>query len=1072
MSDRLWPVALERLARLLDRETGGAGEAVLGLSRRLVFRPDPADPFRLPVPGGFLDTPVGVAAGPHSQMSQNIVAAWLMGARTIELKTVQSRDDIRVTRPCIAVADEGYNCEWSQELPLEESLRQYADAWLLVRVLAARLGHPPGRPGVAFVMSVGYDLAGILAPNMQRFLDGMQDASALLENAARSVAGVFPEARGIAVPSRICAAVALSTMHGCPPQEIERIGEYLIAERGVDTMVKLNPTMLGPREVRQILSRTPVCGARVPDEAFEHDLGYDQALRLIERMRAAAVLRGVRFGLKLTNTLETGNDRGLLPESESKLYMSGAPLLALGVRLAARLQRDFGGQLEISYCAGADCTNVPDLLACGLAPVTACTDLLRPGGYGRLRQVLDELRGRLEEAGAASLQEWVSRNGTGGPGCDHRAAALANLEAYAARLLEAPLPAAVRPAASTKGARPLPAFDCVRAPCEETCPAEQAVADYMYHAAQGDAAEALAVVLATNPLPRITGKVCEAACRLRCTRSAYDEALRIREVKRHVSELGSAAVPRSPQRGGEAVAIVGGGPSGLTCASFLAAAGVRVDVFDSARQPGGLPRRVIPRFRLADQDIDADIRGIEALGVHILSSTRVDKALFERLRREYAALYVAVGAQEDRRLGIPGEDAPRVRPALDFLEHARQGTLGPVGPAVAVVGGGNSAVDAARVALRLVGASGSVAILYRRTLREMPADREELAAALAEGALIRELVAPVAIRAAGAALEVDLQPMELGPPGPDGRPAPVAAKQPPSAARFDTVITALGQKPVLDFVDPDQLDGREPGLLAGGDLARGPASIILAVADGRRAAHQILVGLGRAGLRGRQSRARKYASVADQLQRAALRVWPRDDPRQEASRCLFCDEICNLCVTVCPNRANLFWESPARTFRVQRASRAEGGSLRITDEAAWGVSQRVQVLNVADWCNECGNCVTFCPTGGAPHRDKPRFCLTDASFAGEQDANRLVLTADGRIGIVARAAGAQASLMPAAEGWHYAAEGVTATLDLRTLAILRLELAGSEWSSRQAASMAFLAADLGAAQLGRWLAGG
>ncbi len=1071
MSHRLRPVGLERLARLLDAGTGGSSEAVLGLSRRLIFRPDPSDPFRLPVPGGFLDTPVGVAAGPHSQMSQNIVAAWLMGARTIELKTVQTRDDIRVSKPCIAVAGEGYNCEWSQELPLEESLRQYADAWLLVHLLAARLAHPRGRPGVEFVMSVGYDLAGILAPNVQRFLDGMQEASALLEEAARAASGPFPEARGLAVPPRICRAVTLSTMHGCPPQEIERIGLYLIEERGLDTLIKLNPTLLGGGEVRRILSRTPGCEARVPDDAFEHDLRYDQALRLIEGLRSAAARRGVRFALKLTNTLETDNDRGLLPVQEPRIYMSGEPLLALGVRLAARLQRDFDGALAISYCAGADCRNVADLLACGLAPVTACTDLLRPGGYGRLRQYLDELRRGFEEAGAGTIDEWILRWGARALRTDRRSAALANLEAYAARLAEQPGGPAGAAGQALKGPRTLSGFDCVLAPGEETCPAEQAVADYMYHTARGDRAAALSVVLATNPLPRITGTVCEAGCQLRCTRSHYDEALRIRDVKRFVSEGRADPAPGSTQGGRPAVAIVGGGPSGLSCAAFLASAGVEVDVFDSAARAGGLPRRVIPRFRLPDSDIDFDVRAITAAGVRVLSSTRVDRAFFERLRREYAAVYVAVGAQEDRRLGIPGEETPGVWAALDFLERSRAGRVARIGPRTAVVGGGNSAVDAARVALRLVDDGGSVTILYRRTLREMPADREELEAARAEGASIRQLVTPVAIRPAGGRLEVDLQPMELGPAGPDGRPAAVPARQPPRTELFDTLITAIGQKPVLDFVDGDRLSSGEPGLLAGGDVARGPASIILAVADGRRAAEQILAALGRAGL-GPRPRARKYPSVADQLERASRRVWAFDDPQQEASRCLFCDEICNLCVTVCPNRANLFWESAPRTFGVQRATLAAGGSVRIVGEPEWSVRQRVQVINVADWCNECGNCASFCPTGGAPYRDKPRLCLSEASFADENDAVRLVLTAGGEIGALMRTAGAEASLLPDGEVWRFEADGVAAALDRRTLAIAGITLSRPEWDSRQAAAMAYLAADLGASALGRWLAGG
>ncbi len=507
-----------------------------------------------------------------------------------------------------------------------------------------------------------------------------------------------------------------------------------------------------------------------------------------------------------------------------------------------------------------------------------------------------------------------------------------------------------------KTGRPLAAFDCVRAPCEETCPAGQDVSEYMHHTARHDPGRALATILRTNPFPRVTGRICDHLCQFRCTRLAYDDPLRIRAVKRFAVEHGRTAVP-GPQglpAGGlpqsplaaPRVAVIGAGPSGLACAALLAQSGVGVEVFDTADRPGGLLRRVIPLFRLPDAEIGEDIAAIVSLGVPIRSSVTVDRELFEKVRAGYDAVYVAVGARRDRRLGVAGEDAPGVWGALDFLGRCRSGEPVRVGARVAVIGGGNSAVDAARVALRLAGPSGSVVLLYRRSRREMPADHEELAAVLAEGASIREHVAPTALHAHGGGVLVTLQRTRPGAPGSDGRPVPVPVPGSETTAVFDTVIAAVGQEPVLDFLDAEDLridraagSTRDPRILVGGDALRGPASVIRAIADGRRAAREILRAIGvPPGPDSDQGRARNRAaelpSIAEHQRRAARRApavvpaapdgsYDADEAAAEASRCLACDEICNLCVSVCPNRANVFWKSgPWRADRARCGSRA------------------------------------------------------------------------------------------------------------------------------------------------------
>ncbi|MFH0751048.1 MAG: putative selenate reductase subunit YgfK, partial [Chloroflexota bacterium] len=202
-----------------ELETKGS---LFNVPRSAFFVPRLDHRYRRREYGVELDTPFGVAAGPHTQMAQNIIAAWLVGARLIELKTVQTLDELDVNKPCIDVTDEGYNVEWSQELKVHQSFDEYLRAWVLLPALHHRLGWPGERPGMVFNMSVGYNLEGILKPNAQWYLDTMADASAYLPAYVDIVARHDPTVREIDIPARLSDTVTLSTMHGCPPEEIER----------------------------------------------------------------------------------------------------------------------------------------------------------------------------------------------------------------------------------------------------------------------------------------------------------------------------------------------------------------------------------------------------------------------------------------------------------------------------------------------------------------------------------------------------------------------------------------------------------------------------------------------------------------------------------------------------------------------------------------------------------------------------------------------------------------------------------------------------------------------------------
>ncbi len=1009
MSDKFTCCPIDKLLRwILEEEKQGE---IFGIRKELFFIPQRSDAFKMKRYGQDLETPIGVAAGPHTQLSQNIISAWLTGARYMELKTVQTLDELEVTKPCIDMTDEGYNCEWSQELKLEQSFNEYLNAWIILHILKDKFGWGSTRsPGFIFNMSVGYNLEGILNSNVQPFLDKMTACAAEKAVKIDTLAEIYPPVKDLDIPDRITDNITISTMHGCPPDEVEKIGRYFIEDRKLHTTIKLNPTLLGPEKLRDILNDELGFGVDVPDLAFEHDLKYEAGLALIQSLRASAEKVGVEFNLKLTNTLETTNRDQNLPENEQMVYMSGRALHPISIHLACCLQKEFNGELDISFSAGTDCFNVADILACNMRPVTVCSDILKPGGYGRLGQYLEEISLGFAETGADSVGAFIT---TRAQTDDVARAGLENLQTYAAAVVADKIYQKSNfPYESIKTPRELSAFDCVKAPCVATCPAGQDIPGYMYYTARGKYQKAMDVILETNPFPNMQGMVCDHLCQYKCTRMNYDSPLLIREIKRFVAQQPDCILPRKAAApNGLKVAVIGAGPSGLACAYFLATDGFAVDIYETKDIPGGMAADGIPTFRLDDRSLKKDIDGILALGVKIHYGSKINLKRFEALRNTYQYVYVAVGAQKGLNLGIPGEDAPGVYDQIDFLSAVRRGQAPELGQNVVVIGGGNAAMDAARTANRLVGPDGRVSIVYRRTREEMPADFEEIQAALDEDIELIELTAPECLLVEDGRVQSNVCfKMELGETDASGRPRPIKIEGTEFEIKVDSVISAIGQRVELDFFpeddlrfDPDTLETQLPNVFAGGDAVRGAATLIKAIGDGKRVAESIkrraAVQFDLPKAAGDRKPDPKTLQIAqarrafgpqvpeislDQRRDFDLVVRTLDDKsaRQEARRCLQCDVLCNICTTVCPNRANIAYPVDPIEFIVHQAAR-NGEKIRIEKVETVRITQKFQIINIGDFCNECGNCSTFCPTSGAPYRVKPKFYLNQKSFENE-----------------------------------------------------------------------------------------
>ena len=945
------------------------------------WRPEPS--AAVPIFSSAAANPVGPAAGPHTQLAQNILAAWLAGARYVELKTVQALDELKIEKPCIDAADEGYNVEWSTELSLEAAADEYIKAWFLLHAFetlmgpeSGQAGEGPRRPSFLFNMSVGYDLEGIKTPKMNRFIDRLTDASTdelftrygreTAELAAESglLSGTPWEGRRAAlagltegIPARICRSVTLSTMHGCPPGEIEAICAYMLSEKKLDTLVKLNPTLLGHEAVRSILDSLGYGYVSLKPEGFAKDLQWTDAVPMLRRLLALAGGQGRHFGAKLSNTLAVGNDAVVLPGGEK--YMSGRALYPLTISLAARLAEEFGGELPLSFSGGVSAWNITDVLACGIRPVTLATDLLKPGGYSRLKQ--------LAEMAASPAGNPVP--GLPGSRVDPariRAAAEAALSASCYR----------KDFRGTEKARvegPLPLLDCFVAPCILACPIGQDVPEYVHLVGAGQFEKAFDVIYSRNPLPFMTGYLCDHQCTEVCTRRDWEGAVRIREVKRIAAEKGFGRFVVSGVLSGRKAgprrvkaAVLGAGPAGLAAAAFLAREGFDVHLFEGEPEAGGVVRWLLPGFRIPAETVEKDVALLRDLGVHFRLGQKAVPTLPELARGGFGYVLVAIGAQADRDIGIPG-----ARVVLSFLREFRDDPSRLVlGRSVVVVGAGDTAMDAARAAKRCAGVQ-EVRIVYRRSEREMPCSREEYESARAEGITFGFLRSPLSWSAG--TLRCAL--MSLGEPDDTGRARPVATETTEDIPA-DTLISAIGAEvdtgalaeigfPGPDlFFDPDSQETAIPGVFLIGDAASGAATIVKAIASARRAADAICEREGGNHYRGRSLPPEDTAALR-RLRDAVIPASAADADDEslgatEARRCLGCRALCMKCVEVCPNRAN-------------------------TIVAVAGFRDEAQIVHLDALCNECGTCATFCPWDGRPYRDKLTVFSLEEDFRGSEN---------------------------------------------------------------------------------------
>ena len=966
MSDKMIPIPFKQLVDWMLEEYKQT-QTIFGVAEVKFYKKRNDQHIKLF--GEVMETPVGPAAGPHTQLAQNIIAAYLSGSRFFELKSVQIMDELEFPKPCILAEDEGYNTEWSTELPIMGAFEEYVKAWFALHVLQKELFNQSERRFM-FNMSVGYDLKGIQSPKVDQFIEGLKNASetaifkkclaSLLENVNqfKNLDRAYVEQ----ISPTICTSITLSTMHGCPPAEIEAIIKYLLSEKKLHTFVKMNPTLLGYESVRNTFDKMGYQYIDLKEESFTHDLQFADGLEMLKRLKAFAAENQKDFGIKMSNTLPVRIAKSELPGEE--MYMSGRALYPLTINLAYKLAAEFNGDLKISYSGGADAFNIERIFATGIQPITVATTLLKPGAYTRFKQLADLLDPLMANQEASKIN-------------------LEKLKALAESALgDVNHLKEKRDVISRKTELKLPVLDCFLAPCTVGCPIEQDVPEYLRLVGEKRYEEALDVIVSKNPFPFITGTICTHNCMTKCTRIDYDESVHIRGQKLVAAEKGYAGYmqklselkPKSSTK----VAVIGAGPSGLAAAYFLAKGGLEVTVFDKRQKAGGTVEYVIPDFRISREAISKDMKLIEKMGVQFEFGIDPNVSVADYKAKGFQYVYLAIGAGKTKSLELKG-DTQRVMGAISFLEafNANKEAL-KLGKNVAVVGGGNSAMDSARAALRVKGVE-KVTIVYRRTKDYMPADKEELHYAVEEGVVFKELLAPISLTEG----VLKCQAMELGQPDASGRRSPVAKAGVFEELPIDTVLAAIGELIDVDLLKSNGIEIGDKGKIMvqdetletsvndvyiGGDALAGPWTVVGAIQHGTKVAKAILEKEKLEFKQGFASRIsfNKEAQLLEIAEKKGL-MKPVSDHEQESGRCLECNTVCNICAEVCPNRANLM--------------------IAVNTQ---GLKNLNQILHVDGMCNECGNCATSCPYSSEPYKTKLTLFWGEKEFQESTNSGFLI----------------------------------------------------------------------------------
>ncbi len=753
----------------------------------------------------------------------------------------------------------------------------------------------------------------------------------------------------------MCSSVTESTLHGCPPDEIERIATYLMEEKNLNTFIKCNPTLLGYERARKLLNDMGFTYVNFTDSHFKGDLQFEDAIKMLKRLKDVAKKLDLTFGVKLTNTFPVDVKNNELPSEE--MYMSGKSLFPLSLNVAKMLSDEFNGDLKISYSGGADYFNVDKLIDCGIWPVTVATTILKPGGYDRFYQM------------AESIMEKV--NGI----VDFKSVDVKKVDKLVEECKSDKhlIKKSLRFKQKKIGMKS-PLVDCFVAPCSNTCPINQDISLYNYYIKNNEFEKALEVIYRTNPLPFMTGNICAHPCTTSCMRNHYEENVDIRGNKLLAARMAFDKVIKNVKpvsSNGKTVAVVGAGPGGIAVATFLSKNGFGVTVYDKEKMAGGTVANIIPHFRIPIDEINKDVEYAKAFGAKFELGVEIKN--IKELKEKFDYVVIAIGAHKENKAGFEGDD--KCINAHKFLSdfNENDGKLN-IGKSVIVIGGGNTAMDSSRAAKRTSGVE-KVYLVYRRNILNAPADEEEINLAIKDGVEIKELLAPKSYE--NGILKCNV--CKLGDIGSDGR-NKIDVTNEIVEIKADTVIASIGEKVDGEFYKSNGIEVNEKGLPVLDKSMQTSIKDVYAIGDGAFGASIIVKAIANAkvvstAISGKGFSANELPNESiDNIykNRAILKdsirtncscnsavsscgcnsveascgcnsVGASSASPNDASRCLHCNKICETCNEVCPNRANVHVELK---------------------------DGRHEIIHIDAMCNECGNCEVFCPYDSKPYKEK------------------------------------------------------------------------------------------------------
>lgn len=921
MSDMQRPLPFEKLMALLLEEYGATG-SVFGIDKFYH-----AGRARLPIFGMRIENPVGPAAGPNTQMAQGIIAAYLSGARFIELKTVypENRDS---NKPYVFTDGLTLNCDGKGGLPIDEAFGEYVKAWYAIKLLSTsfELGVPEG---FVFQMSVGGNSDDLKSEKMNSFIEGLKSAEYTpvwreCENWARAHMDEFDGIDNTYI-SDISANISSSVTFVPDPElsaeEIEECGKYLIEEKRLNTFIRLSPELLGYYSVRGTLDINGYENIEIDKDYFDSFVSYEDLKPVLLRLQSAADSIRRDFGVKVCGGLKV-SDCG--DEKVKGGFLTGRTLFPIAFSLAEKIANDFGGGLRICFAGGVDSFTAVKLFNAGIWPITAVSEFIRPGGLLKLKHIAESVSkcdyAQFSGILTSDLPDIEKELYSGGK--------YKNVVSGSVKKIEGPIPQ----------------VNCFKAQCKAACPLGQDIPYITRLIKNEKSLEALRVIFERNPLPFTTETLCPHPCMDSCSRRFYECPIHINKenykaAKNACFDFLDETELRS--RAGEPIAVVGCGPSGLATACFLARQGANVTIFDKAQRPGGAVVKYIPKFRIDDSDIEWDTTLIQALGIDMELETEIT-SLKELREKGFEKIVLAIGAGSQKPLKFAfGKSVP----ALELLEKFRNGseTLEEeIMGNVVVIGGGHSAVAVARCIKRL-SAVDRVTVVYDRSESEMTASPDEIAAMKHEGIFVAPNLIPSGIRGGN----LFCHKSELGEPDEKTGIRPVVDTGEKEKLAADIAINATGEEcdsPLLDEMD-------SATYLVGNANFNRTEIISEVIADAQKLTKKMA-----------HCHFDKYlpdneAGDTDFLEKRG-KLCGDCSKCTEGERCLECETVCGFCAESCPSRANML--------------------ITLSDGSR-------QIVHIDEFCDSCGACADCCPYDGKPYKEKFTLFLNEEDFVKSEN---------------------------------------------------------------------------------------